>query len=151
MAERKKHLCGDTLNLFTREDHNYHWSRSYWYYATFPNRDNNKIWTSGITLVGCVHEFFDCKEIVTWCVDKFVQNQRTIPLHNGSPIYLAPTVFKKMLKLPELTLTYKGDKARNFLKGRNNGIELLQEYFQDPATMPQDLSRIQVSSLKYPY
>jgi hypothetical protein len=55
------------------------------------------------------------------------------------------------LKLPEPTLTYKGDEARTFLKGRNNGIELLQEYLQDPATMPQDLSRIQVSSLKDPY
>jgi hypothetical protein len=37
------------------------------------------------------------------------------------------------------------------LKGRNNGIELLQEYLQDPTTIPQDLSRIQVSSLKDPY
>jgi hypothetical protein len=98
-----------------------------------------------------VPEVFDCKDIVTWCVDKFVQNQRTIPLQNGSPISLAPTIFKKLLKLPEPNLTYEGDRARTFLKGRNNGIEILQEYLQDSATMPQDLSRIQASSLKDPY
>jgi hypothetical protein len=151
MVERKQQLCGDTLNLFAREDHNYHWSRSYWYYSTSPDRDNNKVWTSGIALAGCVPEVFDCKDIITWCIDKFVQNRRTIPLQNDSPISLAPSVFKKMLKLPELNITYKGDEARNFLKGRNNGIELLQEYLQDPTTIPQDLSRIQVSSLKDPY
>jgi hypothetical protein len=64
---------------------------------------------------------------------------------------LAPKIFKKLLKLPELTLTYKGEEAITFLKGRNNGIELLQEYLQDPTTMPQYLSKIQVSSLKYLY
>jgi hypothetical protein len=106
---------------------------------------------SGITLVGCVPEVFYYKDIFTWCVDKFVENQRTVTLWNGSPISLARTVFKKLLKLPDLTLTYKGDKARTFIKGRNNGIDLLQEYLQDPAAMPQDLFRIQVSSLKDPY
>jgi hypothetical protein len=64
---------------------------------------------------------------------------------------LAPTIFRKMLKLQETTLMYKGDEARNFLKGRNNGIKLLQEYLQDPAKIPQDLSKIQVISLKDPY
>jgi len=104
----------------------------------------------GIALVGCVPEFFYCKEILTWCVENFVSNWRTIPLHNGSPISLAPTVFKKLLKLLELTLTYKADGARTFLNGTNNGIEL-QEYLQDPTVMPQYLSRIQVSSLKDTY
>jgi hypothetical protein len=47
-----------------------------------------------------------------------------------------------MLKFMKLNLTYKGEGTRNFLKGRNNGIEILQEYLQDAATMPQDLSRI---------
>jgi hypothetical protein len=40
-----------------------------------------------------------------------------------------------MLKLPEPNLTYKGEDAINFLRGKNNGIELLQEYLQDPTTM----------------
>jgi len=30
-----------------------------------------------------------------------------------------------MLKLPDLNLTYKGEEARNFLRGKNNRMELL--------------------------
>ena len=56
-----------------------------------------------------------------------------------------------MLKLPEPNLTYKGEDARNFPRGKNNAIELLQEYLQDPTTMSEDLSRIQVSSLNDHY
>jgi hypothetical protein len=56
-----------------------------------------------------------------------------------------------MLKLPDPNLTYKGVDAINFLRGENNGIELLQEYIQDTTTISKDLSRIQVISLKYPY
>jgi hypothetical protein len=56
-----------------------------------------------------------------------------------------------MLKLPEPNLVYKGQEARNFLKRKNNGLELIQEYLHDPATMPEDISRIQVISLKDPY
>jgi hypothetical protein len=56
-----------------------------------------------------------------------------------------------MLKLPEPNLVYKEERARNFLKRKNNGLELLQEYFHDPTTMPEDISRIQVSYLKDPY
>jgi hypothetical protein len=72
MAERRQHFYGDTLNLLAREDPNYHWSRAYWYYSTLPNRNSNKVWTSGIALVGCVPEVFECKDIVTWCIDKFI-------------------------------------------------------------------------------
>jgi hypothetical protein len=56
-----------------------------------------------------------------------------------------------MLKLPEPSLTYKRKYAINFLRGKNNGNELLQEYLQDPTTISEDLFRIQVSSLKHPY
>jgi hypothetical protein len=49
-----------------------------------------------------------------------------IPLQNGSPVSLAPSIFKKLLKLPDPNITYKGDKAKKNLKGRNNGINLLQ-------------------------
>jgi hypothetical protein len=153
MAMRKQQFCGDTLNLFAREDYNFHWSRSYWYFTTFPlpERNENKTWTSGISLVGCIPKVFDCKDIVSWCIDKFIQNRREILLHNGSHISLAPSTFRKMLKLPEPTITFKGDEARSFLKEKNNGLELLQEYLEDPSTMPEDISRIQVSSLKNPY
>jgi hypothetical protein len=56
-----------------------------------------------------------------------------------------------MFKLPEPTITFKGDEAKSFLKERNNGLELLQEYLEDPTMMPEDLSNIQVSLLKNPY
>jgi hypothetical protein len=56
-----------------------------------------------------------------------------------------------MLKLPEPNLAYKGEEARNFIRGNNYGMDLLQEYLQDPTAMSKDLSIIQVSSLKDPY
>jgi len=46
-----------------------------------------------------------------------------------------------MLKLLEPSLTYKGEDAMNFIKGKNNGIDLLHEYLQDPTTMLEDISR----------
>ena len=56
-----------------------------------------------------------------------------------------------MLKLPEQTITFKGDEARSILKEKDSGLELLQEYLEDPTTMPQDISNIQGISLKNPY
>jgi hypothetical protein len=56
-----------------------------------------------------------------------------------------------MLKLPESTLTYREEDANDFLRGKNNGNDLLHEYLKDPTMMPEDLSRIHVSSLKDPY
>jgi hypothetical protein len=84
-------------------------------------------------------------------VDKLIQNKRVIALHNSSPISLAPSIFREMLKFPEPNLVYKGEEARKFLKRNTNGLEPLQEYFHDPTTMLEDISRIQVSSLKNPY
>jgi hypothetical protein len=153
MAMRKEQFCGDTLNLFAQEDYNFHSLRSYWYFTTLPlpERNENKTWTSGIVIDICVHEFFDCKDIVSWCVDKFIQNRREIFLQNGSCVSLAPSTFTKMLKLPKLTITFKGNEAKIFLKEKNNGLDLLQEYLEDPSTMPEDISIIQVSSLKNLY
>jgi len=48
-------------------------------------------------------------------------------------------------------MVYKGEEDINFLKRKNNGINILQEYLHDPASMPKDISRIQVSSLKNHY
>jgi hypothetical protein len=70
--------------------------------------------------VGCIPEVFECKDIVTWCVDKFIQNKRVITLQNSSPISLVPSIFREMLKFPEPNLAYKGEEARNFLKRKNN-------------------------------
>jgi hypothetical protein len=56
-----------------------------------------------------------------------------------------------MLKLRELTITLNGEEARSFLEEKNNGLELLQEYLENPSTILVDISRIQVGSLKNPY
>jgi hypothetical protein len=153
MARRKERFCGDTLNTFRREDPKYHWSRAYKYYSTLslPERNANDIWTSGIAKAGCVPEVFDATELVSWCIDKYEKNQRIIQLQGQSPISLAPSTFKKMFRLPEPTMTFKVDEAKEFLKTRNGGWDLLQQYLEDPTTMPEYLSTIQVSQLRKPY
>jgi hypothetical protein len=98
----REHLCGDTLNLFGREDQRFQWSRSYWYYSSLPlpERNENIVWTSGITSTGCVPEVFDSREIVSWCVDKYEQNQRVIQLQGESPCFLVTISFQKDVKAP---------------------------------------------------
>jgi len=125
----------------------------YWYYSSLPllERNVNQVWTSRIDFAGCEPKFFDSKELVSWCMDKYDKNQRIIQLQGESPISLAPSVFNKMLKFPDLTITFKGYEAKSFLKERNNGLELLQEYLEDPKMKPEYLSNIQVSLLKNLY
>jgi hypothetical protein len=41
--------------------------------------------------------------------------------------------------------------VRNFLKRKNNRLDLLREYLHDLATMLEYISRIHVSYLKDPY
>jgi hypothetical protein len=60
--------------------------------------------------------------------NKFGKNQRIIHLQEESPISLTPSIFKKMLKIPETIMTFKGDEAKYFLKDINGGCELLQKY-----------------------
>jgi hypothetical protein len=64
---------------------------------------------------------------------------------------LAPSIFREILKFLEPNLVYKGKEAKKILKIKNNGIELLQEYLHDPTSILEDISKIQVSSLKHPY
>jgi hypothetical protein len=47
-------------------------------------------------------------------MDKYDKDRRIIQLQGESPISLAPSIFKKMLKLPKPTITFKGDEAKNF-------------------------------------
>jgi len=58
-------------------------------------------------------------------MDKYNKNRRIIQLQGESPISLAPTIFKKMIKLLDPTIKFKGDEVKNFLKERNSGLELL--------------------------
>jgi hypothetical protein len=56
-----------------------------------------------------------------------------------------------MLKLQEPTLTFKGEDNIYFLKKHNNGLDLLPEYLENPVTIPEDITRIQVDSFKNPF
>jgi hypothetical protein len=68
-------------------------------------------------------------------MNKYDKNRRIIQLQGESPVSLAPLVFKKILKILEPTITFKGDEAKSFLKERNCRLELLQEYLEDPTMM----------------
>jgi hypothetical protein len=83
-----------------------------------------------------------------WCIDKFDKNQSIIQLQGESPISLSPSTFKKMSKLPEPMMNFKGDEEKGFMKDKNGGWDLLQQYLENLAIMLEYLSTIQVSLLK---
>jgi hypothetical protein len=150
MAATRQQFCGDIVNIFGREDQNFQWSRAYSYYSS-PSAQNEVIWTSGIAHAGCVPEVFDCKEVVSWCVERYISSQRIIPLWDHSHVSLSPQVFRKMLRLSEPTLTFRGEDCKEFLKKHDNGLDLLPEFLEDPMTVPEDITRLQVSSFRNPF
>jgi hypothetical protein len=79
--------------------------------TTSMEKNSNQIWTSGISLAGCIPEVYNFKELISWCIDKFDKNKRIIQLQGESPISLAPSVFKRMLRLPESMMNFKGTEA----------------------------------------
>jgi hypothetical protein len=109
------------------------------------------IWTFGIAREGCVPEVFDCKEVVSWCVEKYIPRQIIIPLRDHSPVSLSPQVFHKMLKLLKPTLTFRGKDYKQFLEEHDNGLDILAEFLEDPKTIPKDITKLQVSSFRNPF
>jgi hypothetical protein len=69
-------------------------------------------------------------------------SQRIIQIQDHSPISLSPQVFRKMLNIPELTLTFKSEDFRELLKKHNNGLDLLLEYLENLASIPTDITII---------
>jgi hypothetical protein len=53
-----------------------------------------------------------------------------------------------MLKLPELTLTFKGEDCKDFLKKHDNSLDLFPEFLENPMTIPEDITKLQVNSFK---
>jgi hypothetical protein len=47
-----------------------------------------------------------------------------------------------MLKLPEPMLTFKGEDYKDFLKKHNNGLDLLLEYLENHASIPEYITRL---------
>jgi hypothetical protein len=80
-----------------------------------------------------VPEVYDFKELILWCVDKFDKERRIIQLQGETPISLAPSIFKRMFRLPEPTMVFKSVEAEDFLKTKNGGTKLLQSYLEDPS------------------
>jgi hypothetical protein len=85
-----------------------------------PSAQNEVIWTSRIALAGCVPEVFDCKEVVSWCAERYISSQIIIPLWDHSLVSLSPQVFHKMLRLSKPTLTFRGEDCKEFLKKHDN-------------------------------
>jgi hypothetical protein len=71
-----------------------------------------------------------------------VPSQRIIQLHDHSPFYLSPQVFRKMLKLQDLTLTLKGEDCKELFKTHNNGLDLLPKHLENPASILADITKI---------
>jgi hypothetical protein len=130
VAAYRQYLCGYNFKIFGREDQNFQWSRAYSYYSS-PFAKKEAIWMSKIARLGCVPEVFDYKELVSWCVGKYIPSQRMIPLWNLSLVILLPQVFHKMMKLPEPTLTFKDEDSRDFLKKNDNGLDILPEFLKN--------------------
>jgi hypothetical protein len=126
------------MNIFGHEDQKFQCSRAYSYYSS-PTAQNEVIWTSGIARAGYVPEFFDCKESVSLCADRYISDQRIIPLWDRSSISLSPQVFRHMLRLSEPTLTFKGEDSKRFLRNHNNRLDLLPEFLEDLMAVPEDI------------
>jgi hypothetical protein len=136
--------------MFAEEDQRFHWSRAYFYYSS-RSAQNKVIWTSGIACAGCVPEVFDCKEVVSWCAKKYIPGQRIIPLRDHSHVSLSPHLFRKMLKLPKPTLTLRGQDYKQFLEKHHNRLDILADFLKDSTTVPEDITRLQVSSFRNPF
>jgi hypothetical protein len=150
MASAPQQFYGDTVNIFECEDHNFHWSRAFSYYSTSV-AENQVIWTSRIAHAGCVPEVFDCKDLVSWCSNKFIVEKRIIPLQDRSFVSLSPQAFHQMLKLSEPTLTFRGEDYKQFLAKHNNGLDLLPLFLESPNLVLEDITSMQVSSFRNPF
>ena len=80
----------------------------------------NKISTFGITSVRCMPEVYDFKELILWCVYKFDKERRFIQLQGET--HLAPSIFKRMSRLPEPTMVFKSVEAEDFLKTKKEKL-----------------------------
>jgi hypothetical protein len=98
-----------------------------------------------------VLEVFDSKEVVSCCTKKYIPCQRIIPLRYHSPISLSPQLFRKMLKLSNPTLTFRGQDCKQFLEKHHNGLDILEKFLEDLTTIPEDITRLQVVPLEIHY
>jgi hypothetical protein len=86
--------------------------------------------------------------LVAWCDEKYIPSQSIIPFQDHSPVILSPQVLCKIMRLPEPTLTFKGEDCKEFLKKHNNGLDLLPEFLLNSTSIPKDITRMQVIFFK---
>jgi hypothetical protein len=103
---------------------------------------------SWISKVGCIPKKIDATELISSYIDKYKKNKRIIQLQVQFSISLGPSTFKNILKLPNPKMMFKVDEAKEFMKNRNGGKDLLPQYLEDSVTMPKDLSIIWVIQLR---
>ena len=138
------------MNILRCEGQNFQWSRAYSYYST-SIAENQLIWTSKISHAGCVPEVFYCKDLVSWCTDKFISDKIIITLRDHSFVSWSPHVFCQMLRLSEPTLTFRGEDCKQILAKHNNGLDLLPHLLENPLLVPEDITSLQVSSFRNPF
>jgi hypothetical protein len=73
------------------------------------------------------------------------------PVGDHSQVSLSPQVFRKMLRLPDPTPTFKGENCRQFLKKHDNELDLLPKFLENPTVAPRDMAILQVSAFKNPF
>jgi hypothetical protein len=129
------------VNIFGREDQKFQWSMEYSYYS-IPAAQNQVIWTSGISRASCVPEVFDCKDLVSWCTDRFISDKIIIPLQDHSSVSLSPQVFRQMLRLSEPTLTFRGEYFKQFLEKHNNALDLLPHLLEYPILVLEEITSL---------
>jgi hypothetical protein len=91
------------------------------------------------------------KELILLCVDNFNNEKRIIQLQGKTPISLAPTIFRRMLRLPEPTTTFKSLEEDAFLKANHGGMKILDNFLLNSLEYSENSTHIEVCSLKYPY
>jgi hypothetical protein len=97
-----------------------------------------------------VLEVVDFKELVLWLCNKFDSKRRVIQIQGESLISLAPLVFRRMLRLPNPTMTLKNVEVDDFIKSHSRGIKFLEIFLISP-TRDVNVTHVEVRSLKYPY
>jgi hypothetical protein len=78
----RQQFCGDTLNIFGREDQNFQWSRAYSYYSS-PPAQKDIIWASESLALGVFLRFLSVKNLLhgVWtstCQAKELYNSKII-------------------------------------------------------------------------
>jgi hypothetical protein len=67
------------------------------------------------------------------------------------PHFHFTTCFSQDVEAPRANTYLQRRILHRFLKKHNNGVDLLPEKLENPASIPEDITRIQVDSFKNPF